>query len=152
MGSELIHRTVPAFIMDGKEARIENRGTKMRLRKKLTIWSALAVAASAAQARTLDVPWEYPAIQQAIEAARDGDVVLVMPGTYFETLNFLGKAILVTSAVPEDSNIVAATVVDASGVDCGELYLRWESGGRRRRGNLLLQNITCPDRLHHRPK
>jgi hypothetical protein len=61
--------------------------------------SALLVAlASAAQAQTtIRVPVDYPTIQSAIDAAANGDIVLVTPGTYVENINFLGKTITVTS-------------------------------------------------------
>jgi len=50
----------------------------------------------------LEVPTEYPTIQQAIEAAQIGDTVLVAPdsvngGSYCENIDFLGKAITVKS-------------------------------------------------------
>jgi hypothetical protein len=48
--------------------------------------------------RTLHVPQEYPTIQAAIRAARHGDLVLVSPGVYEESINFLGKSIAVRSA------------------------------------------------------
>ena len=50
-----------------------------------------------AEAATRRVPADYPTVQQAMAAAVDGDTVLIAPGTYFETINFLGKAITVTS-------------------------------------------------------
>ncbi len=37
-------------------------------------------------------------IQAAIDAAVDGDEIVVFPGTYFETINFLGKAITLRSS------------------------------------------------------
>src|SRR5215831_1234635 len=55
-----------------------------------------AVPASAAN--TLEVPVAYPTIQAAINAAGNGDTVLVDPGTYVENIDFLGKLITVTSA------------------------------------------------------
>ncbi len=44
------------------------------------------------------VPGEYGSIQQAIDAAQDGDVVLVQPGSYRECIRFRGKAITVRAA------------------------------------------------------
>ena len=50
-------------------------------------------------------------IQTAIDAAIDGDRVLVQPGTYFESLNFAGKANQVIGVGGS-----AVTVLDAGGV------------------------------------
>jgi hypothetical protein len=46
---------------------------------------------------SIKVPADYPKIQLAINAAFNGDTVLVSPGTYFENINFRGKKIIVTS-------------------------------------------------------
>ena len=37
------------------------------------------------------------AIQEAIDAAVDGDVIIVHPETYYENIHFLGKNIVLTS-------------------------------------------------------
>ncbi|MHC4154631.1 MAG: right-handed parallel beta-helix repeat-containing protein [Planctomycetota bacterium] len=67
---------------------------------------------------SLLVPHQYPTIQQAINAAFHGDVVIVEPGTYTgqgnRDIDFLGKAITVRSIDPKDPNIVAATVIDCN--------------------------------------
>jgi hypothetical protein len=55
------------------------------------------VAESLAQ-NTIHVPGDQPTIQSAINAAKNGDTVLVSSGTYTENINFGGKAITVTSA------------------------------------------------------
>ncbi len=55
-------------------------------------------------------------IQQAINAAGDGDTIIVPPGKYLENLDFLGKDIILQSIDPYDPNVVAATIIDGGGV------------------------------------
>jgi hypothetical protein len=65
------------------------------------------------------VPSEYGTIQAAIDDCNEGDIVVIEPGTYTGTgnrdLDFNGKAITVRSADPNDSAVVAATIVDCNG-------------------------------------
>ena len=60
-------------------------------------------------------------IQDAIDSATDGDTVVLMPGIYKgngnRDIDFRGKAITVTGTNPEDSAIVAATVIDCDGAE-----------------------------------
>lgn len=60
---------------------------------------------------TVHVPADQSTIQAGINAASIGDTLLVAPGTYYENINFKGKAITVTS-----SNGPSVTVIDGSGV------------------------------------
>lgn len=44
------------------------------------------------------VPDDLPAIQDALDAAVDGDVILVKPGSYLENIDFSGKAVTLRSS------------------------------------------------------
>ena len=63
----------------------------------LALLLAPLLANPAAAQTTIRVPADRPTIQAGIGAAAPGDMVLVAPGTYFERINFSGKAIIVTS-------------------------------------------------------
>jgi hypothetical protein len=72
-------------------------------------------------AATVRVPAGQPSIQRAIDAANDGDEVLVAPGTYFENINFNGKAItLISEAGPSVTIIDGGHLADVVGFGNGE--------------------------------
>jgi beta propeller repeat protein len=75
----------------------------------------LLISTARSPAETRLVPGNYRTIQLAINASSDGDVVFVSPGTYRGNINFLGKNITVTSTDPDDSEIVATTIISGSG-------------------------------------
>jgi len=66
-------------------------------------------------ASEIHVPDDYPTIQVAINAAADGDTIIVSPGRYIENIDFLGKAITVRSIDPLDQQIVESTIIDGGG-------------------------------------
>lgn len=69
-----------------------------------------------ASADILNVPGDYPTIQEAINNAIHGDTVLVDSGTYEEVLNFSGKDIMVKSANGPEVTIIDAEHFSSSSV------------------------------------
>ncbi len=70
----------------------------IRLIKSTLLLCLLSSFSLTALAKTIHVPADQPTIQAGINAASTGDTVLVSAGTYYENINFSGKAITVTSA------------------------------------------------------
>jgi len=64
---------------------------------------------------------DFATIQAAIDDANDGEVVIVKPGIYTgegnRDIDFLGKAITISSTDPNDPDIVAATIIDCNGTE-----------------------------------
>lgn len=54
-------------------------------------------------------------VSSAIDASSNGDEIIVMPGTYAETIDFGGRSIRIRSTNPKDSATVAQTVIDGAG-------------------------------------
>ncbi len=66
--------------------------------------------------KQLLVPSVYPTVQAAIDAAYDGDEVIISPGAYSgpgnRDIDFKAKAITVRSANPQLRDVIAATIID----------------------------------------
>jgi len=80
---------------------------------------ATVAGAWADPSRVREVPFPYKTIQAAVNAANDGDTVVVHPGVFTgdgnRDIDFLGKAITVRSEDPQEEGIVAATIIDCEG-------------------------------------
>ncbi len=87
------------------------------------VWVCIAVvclATETAKCRTImvraDGNGDYPTIQDAIDDSNDSDVIILAEGIYTGTgnrdIDFLGKAVTVSSTDPTDPDIVAATIID----------------------------------------
>lgn len=53
-------------------------------------------------------------IQDAINFSRNGDTIVVEPGTYLENVVFNNKAITLTGTDPNDPNVVGSTIITSS--------------------------------------
>ena len=71
-----------------------------------------------AQSTVLNVPSVYPTIQSAIDAASDGDTVLVAAGTYNEAIDFLGKEITVESTSGSANTTIDGQDISTALVTC----------------------------------
>jgi hypothetical protein len=85
-------------------------------------FATLALAAGCAQATDIQVPADWPTIQQGIAAAEPGDRVLVAPGVYFEQVDFKGKDIQVIG-----TGGASVTVIDGGGAGTVVSFLAGET-------------------------
>ena len=84
---------------------------------------------SDAFSETILIPEDYDSIQLAIDAAINGDSLIVSPGTYLENIDFLGKQILVSSEyyIDSDSTLIGLTIIDAGSTASAATFKNNES-------------------------
>ena len=75
----------------------------------------LSILSSILSATTINIPADYPTIQEGIYASVDGDTVLVADGVYYENLS-INREITLASHFIIDGNLSHrdATVIDGS--------------------------------------
>ena len=76
----------------------------------------LLIGIQCVYAEVIIVPDDFETIQGAIDAAEEGDTVLVQPGEYVENISFSGKRIVVASLflTTGDPEFIAATIIDGN--------------------------------------
>lgn len=77
---------------------------------------AINISLFTANATVINIPTDYPTIQQGINNATNGDTVLIQPGAYVENINFNGKNIVVASLflTTNDTAYISTTVISGS--------------------------------------
>ena len=118
--------------------------------KTLIIVTLLALIASTAHGATIHVDAAncpgpgsgsvrdpYCSIQTAIDNAVDTDEIVVAPGTYFETINFIGKAVWLHSAGGPE-----VTAISANGPQGDDSAVTCASGEQ---ADTILEGFTLTD-------
>ena len=62
----------------------------------------------------INVPADYATIQAAIDAAADGDEIIVSPGIYYENISIINKTIIIASLfyTTQDTSYISQAVID----------------------------------------
>jgi len=106
-----------------------NNDLSSALTNTVTMYSDRTVTVIIEQPTTIKVPGDYPSIQEAVNAAGDGDVIIVNKGRYRgATINIPGKAITITSTNPDDPASVAQTIIDREGFVSYGVYFSGNCG------------------------
>ncbi|TET67910.1 MAG: hypothetical protein E3J45_04090, partial [Candidatus Zixiibacteriota bacterium] len=83
-----------------------------------------------AYATIINIPGDYPTIQEGIDHSSDGDTVLVQPDTYYENLNFNGHNITLASLflTTGDTSYISTTIIDGDSADAVITVYNGETG------------------------
>ena len=80
-------------------------GGSMKTSLNLITIFALSFSITPLWASIIRVPWDQPTIQSGINAASNGDTVVIYPGLYYENIIFRGKNIVITSRFYETGDL-----------------------------------------------
>jgi len=83
---------------------------------------------------TWTVPGDFPNIQNAINAAKEGDIIILSTGVYFggDSVSpgqvIIDKEVTITSTNPDDPDVVEATVINCAGYASRGVYFTANAG------------------------
>ncbi len=80
----------------------------------LLLWFGCATAAGDVIYVDTNGSADFETIQEAINNSNNSDEIVVAEGTYIENIKFNGKNIILRSTDPNDSAVVAATIIDGN--------------------------------------
>jgi hypothetical protein len=110
------------------------------VKQTLTAILLVGLGSLASAQQTITVPGDVSNIQTAISIANPGDTILVSPGTYNETIDFLGKAVTVESVGGPD-----VTVLDPLGLANVVRFHNQERGNSILRGFTVTGGVSTTD-------
>ena len=97
-----------------------NGRMKLHLQKNemnlITLTVLVVILSVNSLAAIIDIPYDFPSIQEGIDVCEDGDTVIVQPGIYYENINFNGHNIVLGSLflITDDDVYISSTVIDGS--------------------------------------
>jgi hypothetical protein len=132
----------------GKKAEAVRKNSK----SYLVVLLLLLVEVLTVQGRTITVGpaggYDFNTIQAAIDDANDGDTVLITQGVYTgdgnRNIDFKGKAIIVRSTDPNDSNVISATIVDCNQSGRGFYFHTGEDANSVLDGFTVINGFAIP--------
>jgi hypothetical protein len=118
--------------------------------KRIIVTILIWMMAASSSATIINIPADWPTIQQGINATVPGDTVLVQPGTYYENINFSGRNIVLGSLylTSGDESYISSTIICGhTGVtvifDSGSYYSKLTGFTVTAHPPGPIQGITC---------
>ena len=99
-----------------------------------------APSASSGTPKTYYIPGTLANIQEAIAMARDGDLIVLAANTYQGDGLIIDKNITITSANPDDPEVVASTIIDCGTTVNGGVYFTRNAGPGAVLNGITIQN------------
>ncbi len=106
----------------------------------LLVYLSESIPTAVSADNTIRVPEDYSSIQDAINAAADGDLVLVGPGVYKENLVIANKSIILASYyhLTANHNFISQTIIDGRGSNT--ITVEQTAGPQTRISGFTIQN------------